>query len=104
MDNEAAYKGREEVERLPAVDSDLENGTSDVNNRNDSGESVQAVHLGEFNVANWVCSERQPAFLHHEQRSRKARRCRDSRLGWAQRSREPVSSMPNSYREDADTA
>lgn len=46
MNNEAAYKGREEVERLPAVDSDLENGTSDVNNRNDSGESVQAVHLG----------------------------------------------------------
>ena len=41
MNNEAAYKGREEVERLPAVDSDLENGNSDVNNgRNDSGENA----------------------------------------------------------------
>ena len=42
MDTEATNKGHEEVERLPAVDSDLENGTSghgDVNNgRNDSGE------------------------------------------------------------------
>ena len=48
MNNEAAYKAREEVERLPAVDSDLENGTSDVNNgRNDSGKSVQAAFLGE---------------------------------------------------------
>jgi hypothetical protein len=44
MDTETAYKGQEEVERLPAVDSDLENGTSgheDVNNgRNDSGKNA----------------------------------------------------------------
>ena len=48
MDNEPAYKGREEVERLPAVDSDLENGNSDVNNgRNDSGENARTAALGE---------------------------------------------------------
>lgn len=47
MNNEATYKGREEVERLPAVDSDLENGTSDVNNgRNDSSENVQPALWG----------------------------------------------------------
>lgn len=35
MDTETTNKGREEVERLPAVDSDLENGTlghGDLNN------------------------------------------------------------------------
>ena len=48
MDKEASYKGREEVERLPAVGSDLENGTSDVNNgRNDSGERARTAGLGE---------------------------------------------------------
>lgn len=53
MNTEATNKGHEEVERLPAVDSDLENGTSghaNVNNsRNDSGESTQTAALEEQN-------------------------------------------------------
>jgi hypothetical protein len=47
MNTEATNKGQEEVERLPAVDSDLENGTSghgDANNgRSGSGESAQTA-------------------------------------------------------------
>lgn len=49
MNTEATNKGQEEVERLPAVDSDLENGppgNGDVNNgRIGSGQSAPAMYL-----------------------------------------------------------
>jgi hypothetical protein len=67
MNTEATNKGQEEVERLPAVDSDLENGPSghgDVNNgRIGSGENapkrtlVRTTSLTDH-------SERQHTFLH----------------------------------------
>lgn len=70
MNTEATSKGQEEVERLPAVHSDLENGTSGHgamnNGRTGSGERSRATHL-ETNIADRSRSEWQHAFLQHEQ-------------------------------------
>jgi hypothetical protein len=46
MNTETTNKGQEEVERLPAVDSDLENGHGDGNNgRVGSGKNAQTAPL-----------------------------------------------------------